>query len=266
MKIADQKKYWYSLGLLFIACLTFHQLSSSNGITYGFSGGRLGDNISAYIHARWIAYSKELDFYYRPFKHSDQLVMHDMHKAYEGHGLEEIHSKDAIFVDPQAKNTMFFLKWYPKNNNIHWDDIGFISLLRNEIRPKQSLPLVKIPEGYVAVAIHIRRGGGFDGPLWQDSAITHGRSRPHTSDVPDNQYQDWKYPTKIPPDQWYIEMIQYLKNLCPSQSFYVYIFTDDSRPDVFAEMYKNALNNPQILFDYRRTENRHNLNVLEDFF
>lgn len=268
MKIADQKKYWYFEGLLFIACTMLSSCTASNGISYSFSHGsaRFGDNVLAYVDARWMSYLTGLDFYYRPFTYSRMLAMHDLHKAYKNHELKEIHTQDVSVVDPHVSNTLFVLDWGLKNNVVNWDDYGFISLLRNEIRPKKSLSVIQTPEGYLGVALHIRRGGGYDRPLWQNSALSYAEFPPDAYNIPEMLYQDKRFPTRTPPDQWFIQMLRYLRELYPSESMYVYIFTDDPRPDLFAEMYKKELNDPRMVFDYRSEGNSHNKNVLEDFF
>ena len=44
-------------------------------ITYELSGGRLGDNLVAYIHAKWISYKHDIPLEYKPFEHSNELVL-----------------------------------------------------------------------------------------------------------------------------------------------------------------------------------------------
>ena len=57
----------------------------ANGITYSFTGGRFGDNLESYCTARWLSYKHGLEFYYRPFRYSEMLVMHQTHKQFQDH-------------------------------------------------------------------------------------------------------------------------------------------------------------------------------------
>ena len=62
---------------------TIPQAISANGITYSFSGGRFGDNLESYSNARWFSYKHSFEFYYRPFRYSEMLVMHQTHKHFQ---------------------------------------------------------------------------------------------------------------------------------------------------------------------------------------
>ena len=46
----------------------------------------------------------------------------------------------------------------------------------------------------------------------------------------------------------------------------MHIFTDDPSPEKIAAKYEAALNNPQIEIGYRKENNSHDANVVEDFF
>lgn len=252
--------------LVFVAIMFLPlSLLGEIGVTYSFTYGRTGDHITAYIESRWIAYSKGIPFYYRPFKYSDLLEMDTLHRSYENHCLREVPLKDAKDIDMQAENTLFVMSPFPLNNNIQWDDHGFVTCLRNEIRPKKLDTQITIPQGALSVAIHIRRGGGFDAPLWQEGALTNFQLPAETYAIPEEEYQDKLFPLKTPPDIWYIQMLRYIRKLHPGRPMYVFIFTDDPKPEIFADMYAKALNDPLVTFDYRAS-NSHDTNVLEDFF
>src|SRR3989344_3123013 len=73
--------------LLFLACLFCFSSDAKpkkdkylidkgpSYVTYAFSGGRFGDNLVAYIHAKWISYKYDLPLLYQPFSYSDGLVL-----------------------------------------------------------------------------------------------------------------------------------------------------------------------------------------------
>ena len=56
------------------------------GITYALSGGRLGDNLIAYLHARWVAITYDLPFVFKefPYANSDAVSPPKRERA---HGL-----------------------------------------------------------------------------------------------------------------------------------------------------------------------------------
>jgi hypothetical protein len=93
------------------------------------------------------------------------------------------------------------------------------------------------------VGVHVRRGGGFD-----------------------SLQERLRVPLKFPPDSYYIEQIERISKIFKNRSLYVYILTDDLDPASIVNKYRAALNNSNIHFDYRKTDNGPSQNVLEDFF
>ena len=72
---------------------------------------------------------------------------------------------------------------------------------------------------------------------------------------------------KHPSDDYYIEQIKKASELFGHKAIYLFVFTDDPEPNIIVEKYQDLLRDyKNIRFDYRKTENRHNLNVLEDLF
>ena len=53
----------------------FSELKSETAISYKLSGGRLGDNLIAYFHAKWLAYKYNLPLLYISFPFSDQFCL-----------------------------------------------------------------------------------------------------------------------------------------------------------------------------------------------
>src|SRR3990167_1085814 len=56
--------------------LTIYYFASPAAVTYDFSGGRFGDCIMCYLHAKWISFKYKIPIIFKPFKYSDKLVMH----------------------------------------------------------------------------------------------------------------------------------------------------------------------------------------------
>jgi hypothetical protein len=63
-----------------LSCFTCLYGSSKNDrypnyITYELSGGRLGDNIIAYLHAKWLSHVHGIALLYKPFQYSSDLSL-----------------------------------------------------------------------------------------------------------------------------------------------------------------------------------------------
>lgn len=270
------KKNLEHIILMLIICVsTESNLRSANsGVAQELTIGLTGDHITGYIESRWIAYHKKIDFYYRQFKFSDQLNMHDMHKKFEDYkdakkviGVVD----DANEVDVNADNTIYIMNLFPENNDVDWENYEFMKMMQKEISPKNPLPSLPIPEGHLPIALHIRRGTSYEFPIFQEGATSNLIRKPEEYDIPEHNFHDKYMPHKMLPDRWYTEMLRYVRNLYPEQPFYVYIFTDDPKPHVFADIFTKALNDPLMVFDYNKYEidygAKHYLhNVLEDFF
>ncbi len=232
---------------------------AGNGITYSFSGGRLGDNLVTYVEARWLAYKTGLEFYYRPFKYSDLLAMHTMHTNYRDHDKLRIVSVEDVEKFVQKTDTLYVISCFPFNNHVDWNDPIFYQMMKEEISPLIKVPKLEVPEGDLNVGIHVRRGGGWDYQLKQSGTLITASSK---TDV----FADVEYPTRFAPDSYFIEQLRYLLKRFPDRKMLVNIFTDDPRPDLIAEKYKLEIANPRITFNYRMEGNKHDANVLEDLF
>lgn len=250
-------------------------LNGSNGITFSYTGGRLGDNVMSYIDARWISFTRGIEFYYRPFCYgseidlqlSDQLTMYDVHPHFENHTKgKEVIIEDANTIPHEDQDTMFVTGFFLKNNAIDWDNYEFMQIIRKEFTPTQLIKKLSPTKNQLRVALHVRRGGGYDGPLFQTTAFSTAKFTAKDYDIPENDFPDKRTPTRFPPDSWYIEMLKHVGKKFPSGPIAVHIFTDDQRPDLFAEAYANELNDSRFSFSFQTQDNRHDKNVLEDFF
>lgn len=265
------KKYSY---LLFFVCLHLHvfggglsipQLEPSNdeqtksAITYDFSGGRLGDNLVAYFHAKWLSYRLGLAFLFKPFPHAEkfELIERDQLFSDDFRFKNKVVVRNIQQIDPLSESTLYVvpyspecrfeyemlgLKWLPIVN-VDWKDPCFLQEVKACLTPKKTLAATALPKGKVSVALHVRRGGGIDA-------------------YPASMY---RWPLKFPPDTYYIQQLKWIANVL-KKPLYVYIFTDDLHPEKIAATYKKALHNKKITFDYRKENNTPNANLLEDFF
>lgn len=254
---SDMKNLRYVIALSMTTCMAY----AKNGITYSFSGGRLGDNLMTYVEARWFAYQTGLEFYYRPFKYSDLLSLNTMHKPYRDHDKLRIVSVDDIKKFVQKTDTLYVISPLPLNNNINWDDQIFLAMMKEEISSVGGSPALDIPKNHMSVGLHIRRGGGWDDRLRQKGTIVTAQPK-----NPDVSFADEDYPTRFAPDSYFIDQLRFVLDKFPHENLYVHIFTDDPRPDLIAAKYEQALANSRLTFGYRKDGNSHDSNVLEDLF
>ncbi len=163
-------------------CSAFHPAHTyDRAITYETPGGRLGDQLIAYMHAKWVSYLYDIPLLYKPFHYSNDLVLDDKEKLYrtplsfeftlkvEDLNIiaENTHS-DVLYIIPYFPESSYELKlakwpYFP----VDWQDPYFLSLLRTLIYPKSPLPQTDLPKDRITVAAHVRRGGGFDDPALQ---------------------------------------------------------------------------------------------------
>lgn len=232
-------------------------------VTYEFSRGRFGDNVLAYLHAKWFAYQRNILLLYKPFQFSSQLAMHRQEKhygtmlgthAYMRHYLARGPVNPAIqlpilYICPyfpedrwelEATCDMSSNPWY--HFDVDWKDPEFRKIAREMVAPAHPLILPSLPANAITIALHVREGGGYDST---DSFLY--------------------WPLKIPPLTYYVESLKrVLAYLPPGKTLYCHLFTDAANPREMAERIEREV--PSIKLVFRKTNNHHNRNVLEDFF
>lgn len=235
-------------------------LQKCNAITYGLSGGRLGDNLMAYLHAKWISYKYSLPLLMVSFPYSDSFQFH-----YEEYKAEEFNFQHKILTTSKndlkninrKNSTIFQIPYFSENyfefmnekstNKLYflvdWEDPFFNEEIRHSLTLIKPPVTLNLPTDKITVAVHVRRGGGFD-----------------------KENLKLCFPLKAPPDSYYIHEIKRLAELFENQKLYVFIFTDDLNPISIVHNFQDAIQNSNIEFDCRCHGNNHFSNVLEDFF
>lgn len=251
------------MAILFL--LLFFQISLfSSAITYDLNGGRFGDCLSTYCKAKWFSFKYKLPLYYKPFEYSDQLVLSKEETEYDQTLLNNFEKIVKVKCEEDIlaykdKNVLFVTNFYTKTPDLYdyqFIDPRFGTLLKNMIKPLITLASFESENGYARVALHVRKGGGYDKPLSTDSCNC-------TTTKPSDQI----WPTKFPRDQYYLEQLQTLRKLIDSNLILkVYLFTDDPNPEKIAQRYSDSLKDSSIEFVFRKEGNSYNNNVIEDFF
>ena len=249
----------FSIICIFYIFTSHHNLFSKATVTYKFNDGRFGDNLLIYLHAKWLSFTYNIPLLYKPFQYSDQLVLHFHENQHTTRAKQTITlsknnmninvNENILYIVPYFSEVLSEYK-HPLNKHwiyykIDWDNELFYKEICKMIQPiNKELLNISLPLNKISLAVHIRKGGGYDNP-----------------EAPK------KDPLKFPPESYYIEQIKNISEHLHNADIYAFIFTDDQNPNKIVERFKNELKNyHNITFDYRENGNRHNANVLEDFF
>ena len=222
-------------------------------ISYGFSGGRFGDNLLSLAHATWLSHTLGVPLVYAPFPFSDRLTLHthpnvlrekDISKYDRlslGTASEYLKFFKVLLSRKLSQKTVFTLGYYPEAQEqydvhpwlpqhlyVNWDDPAFIQLLRSYIAPVDPLPKLNLPKDRTTVALHVRKGGDFDPKGWEKTSPLIG-----------------------PPDAFYVEALKLLSSVV-DKPLYVFIFTDHLNPSEIREKMAMAFQGSDIVFECRR--------------
>jgi len=251
----------------------FVAAQTNQAITYFWGGGRFGDKIVSYTTAKWISFKFNIPLFLKPFQYSSMLRL-GREKKYSKKIVEQFERVVPIesgqdIIEHNQENVIFESRgghfridgcsglWQTIEYMLR--DQSFIAELKNMLQPIVSLPTITLPQNKVTVAVHVRKGGGFDQPL--NSIQYYGKSM-----VTRKFYADERWPFKFPPEQYYVDQIKKISKLFDDSSLFVYIFTDDRSPLKLVERIKKAVNKPNITFSCRGRGNAHNVHVIEDFY
>src|SRR5581483_10780750 len=197
-------------------------------VTYTFSGGRFGDNLIAYMHAKWVSYHCGIKLLYKPFPYSEQLVLHTQEEQFTEENQNKY--KKIVFLGDGAsvnKNrnekypVFYILPYFPESAHerkhgisgsggkwayysVNWEDPGFKAELQKLICPRVPLAKIFLPKDCLTVAIHLRIGGV-----------------DHTDEVKS------AFPLKFPQEQFYMDQLERIYKLFKEYPLYIYLFTDD---------------------------------------
>jgi len=228
--------------------LTFGLMYADGAVTFERNGGRFGDNLLSFISAAWFSYVYDVRLLLNPFDYSDQLTLDEL--SYYTPSMQEqfketvYYSENFSFEPYKNGDEILFITSFYSRPKPDMKDPVFRKKIRSLIAPKQQLKLLEIPSDCVSVALHVRTGGGFS--------------------MDEKLYA--KYPLRFVPFHFYADQLKAVLKEFPRQRLYVYIFTDDQNPERIIDYLEAHVSSLLITYDRRLGKNRHNMNVLEDFF
>lgn len=184
------------------------------GVTYQMMPlSRLGDNISCYLNAKWVAHKCGLPLVFKSFPLSEQLSLsHNQQYSIpsqfrcvrlgEQFSYEEFEKKkneDILWEVP------FFAQFDAK---INWQDEEFRSSVIKDLSMMTTGILPPLVEGRMNVALHLRTGGTFD-----------------------SKNETYFSPTKIPPREFFENALLILFEEYKDKPLHIQIFTDSTDID-----------------------------------
>ena len=252
---------------------------NSSAITYVLNGGRFGDNVAgSFTKALYLSWKYKILFIYQPFTHSDELYMHELYgqQVFDSDNFAQIVNVDdeEQLKNGIQENTLYICHFYTKIENIFnkaFIEPEFGKLLKQAITPRFYCEPLDIPPGHISVAVHVRKGSGPDKPLgsvqlYDSSVVFAADQEPIKLEKPLNTYADYVWPTKFPPDQYYIDQIIKISEFFNDVPLYVHIFTDAKDSEALAHLYKVQVKKDNIIFGFRIGYNQYSSYVVQDYY
>ena len=269
----------------FLLLLALPIVLNAGCVSYRIYGGRFGDQLLHYAKAKWFAHNFNLKFYYSPYPpYTEKLVMHtkERHCPKRLRGRQVgITKRDGvgrscaspvyITVNHRLDYKLGYFYQHPNWDSGHYitdwkgiiDNPEFREILREMIRPVQPLQTIHPPKGKLSAALHVRKGGGYDSPLFSkqfyDVQSLKGIG-PRSEHSMFRKRSDASEPLKFPPNQFYIDQIG---KLCESINFaplHIHLFTDDKKPKKLLEEFRSHIPWENVTIVTSKQ------GVLEDFF
>jgi len=243
---------------IFISLLISTALFSGPTVTYEQAGGRLGDHLISYLHAKWISYQYGIPLAYTPFLFSDAFALSELEVPLEAKkklvpvtNLSQLNRlEDKIYQIPYVTECPEeYLTGHPFWKErpfilVDWNDREFIEWVRPCLAPRIPVSPLSLPKDQITVALHIRR--------------------PYGQDADPNIHRIFPY--KFLPDQFYIDQLNWIYEEMGRQPLYVYIFSNDPARRKIAHQFQAKLKNKNVTFDFPKVLDESREGVISDLF
>ncbi len=271
-------------------------LHAKSGLTFVHNCGRAGDVILDFVKNFYTARKYNLDLYIHdgiPYLNEFILSEKTPRLSVQDTALRAGHlpiaptfnrlitiNNDA-HIRPHNENTLYKTECYftidsiSDFNQFHRhmfkcsiEQPTFGQEIAQLLLPKKAFDY-QLPHDIITVAMHMRKGGGYDKPLASDlyrpTQPVQGAGRRTCRYT----YVDRNEPYKFPPEQYYLDHLMFLHALLDGQPLYVHLFTDDQHPQDIADRIQTKLHEggiTNIFITYRKDTNRHDMNIIEDIY
>lgn len=255
------------LYLLILLCHTIPSLCMAperlrNAVTHGIPIGRMGDFLTWYIKAKYVAHKFRFPFLlnvpYNYLEDVKRLNLYQQEKRLDHHlyvvnYMATVKTEDdlikvrkPIFVVEHEFHSEGWSRVDDLEDVSGWHDVlndtEFRDILRNMI--KLTIPVdigLKPPTDCISVALHIRTGEKWD---------------------TDGNRKQWYF--KFPTIDFYVDALRNLTTLIPNTKIHVTLFTDDLNPVDLMNNVMTQLGSPHVRFRCRSVGNYPTRNVLDD--
>lgn len=225
-------------------------------VTYTFSRGRFGDNLLAYLRAKWISYKYDIPIAYKPFPHAEQLKISQEEKLQYNPDDYDTHSTYtnslSIESEPSTQRVINVIPYFPETISeinptqdwqyfqVNWKDSEFQKQAKHLLTPLVDKNNTSLSNDHINIAIHIRTGVGFD-----------------TNETRKSE------PLKFPPISYYASqcsnLIAFLNTDKPLR---IRIFTDHPSPELIRSAFlKKCKISPDLVF----IKEQNQTSVVDDF-
>ncbi len=263
----------------YIILLLFSSIiHAESGITYldhTYWGGRLGDQLIMFVKAKILSHYSGIPLYIRYFKYADSFIFWEKEKHLIDSGVENLEQKVlkniSSFEDiKELQNKLFVTHYYFQMDEwgdaqkkfdtqeiMEWthlfQNVELLKEIRTLLKSLHDLPLLLPPQEISSVAIHVRKPSGEDRPIISNQLYDINNLNTEEA-VPTGNYSDVNYPTKCPPNQYYIDQLKYLYHRLKKRPLYVFIFTDYQNPEYLRNLYSEQCNFENVIFDCRNQD------------
>jgi hypothetical protein len=234
--------------------------AAKNAIVQMDQGERLGDRLLIISAVQYFALKNGLDFYYYPSSLLDKFTLSIYNNQFNQNVkacYKHIVTFNEATCNQAAPSTLFMAPWsvidaFCLNFNKRHLQRDLFEHLQTMLTPLIDVPKLDIPDGYVSVAAHIRKGDGYDAPL--RSAQIYKNVDPifwgdnHQSQKQHRRASDDEWPNKFPPEQYYIDQINFLADLLADEQIICFIFSDSHDPEALTRRIAHHCNRKNINF------------------
>lgn len=234
----------------------------SDAVRIKYSPGRMGDCLLAYLKAKWVSHQHNIPLIFEPFKGSENFSLHKKEKYHfdKSSAVQKFkHCKTYSNKKPisQGKeNNLYEVNYYPEDPSeyshfpknwevsVNWDDPEFQNIIQENLKPTSDVKLVQMPPHDASIALHVRRGKGFDADAFS-----------------------YLFPNKLPPMAYYHEA---LTKVCQEyqnerkKELYIHLFTDHPNPEELSKEFSSIMEkfpDLKINLSYRK-----DAGMLDDLF
>ncbi len=176
----------------------FVTAQTNQAIINYWAGGRFGDRIVSYVIAKWVSLKFNIPFLLNPFQYSSMLRFGREEKKYSDkwmvfkfdipllfdpkhaiipkrfEGIIRTENEQGIFEHEQENvifeinGVQFHIDGCPgieETIKYIFQDQYFVAEIKKMLHPAVPLPEITLPQDKITVAVHVRKGGGYDPPL-----------------------------------------------------------------------------------------------------